>query len=107
MKREVYFQFCWEGLRSQSIDHLLDLDILIFIIRYTDKVDVSNRMYGSMYFSATAGPGKTSVMKKEIGDMISFITGLYVAQNYTKGQLLSDASDEVLNSLAAHLSSEN
>lgn len=52
-------------------------------------------MYGSMYFSATAGQGKSSVMKKEIGDMISFITGLYVAQNYTKGQMLSDASDEV------------
>jgi hypothetical protein len=73
------------------------------ISEYTDKVDVSNRMYGSMYFSATAGQGKSSVMKKEIGDMISFITGLYVAQNFAKGQKLSDANDEATNEFFRHI----
>jgi hypothetical protein len=39
--------------------------------------------------------GKSSTMKKEIMDMISFITGLYVASNYSKGEKLSNASEDV------------
>lgn len=60
--------------------------------RYTDKVDVSRQMYGG-YFSMYQSSGKSSVMKKEISDMISFITGLYVASNYVKGEKLSQSVD--------------
>jgi hypothetical protein len=65
------------------------------ISEYTDKVDVSNRMYGS-YFSYNI-QGKSSVMKKEIADMISFITGLYVASNFLKGEKLSNADEKMTN----------
>jgi len=53
------------------------------ISEYTDKVDVASSMYGS-YWSHTISK-KVHLIEKELKEILGFISGLYVANNYSLG----------------------
>jgi len=53
------------------------------ISEYTDKVDVTSSMYGS-YWSHSISK-KVHLIEKELKEILGFISGLYVANNYSLG----------------------
>lgn len=69
--------------------------------RYTDHVDVSRHMYGGWggYHSLNSGK-KEKIIKRELTEMMSFLSGLYVVSNQKNGhKLVLDQEFEVLFSL--------
>jgi hypothetical protein len=58
------------------------------VSEYTDKVDVSNDYYGwtgSSFYNNSTSASKTDIIKRELGDFFSIISGLLVANDFRSG----------------------
>ena len=56
------------------------------VSEYTSNVDVSSNMYG--YFWSMGVSKKSNIIKHQLREVLSFVSGLYVSSDFKSGQKL-------------------
>jgi len=90
VKRSKYIPLRLSDKERSLLDILLGA---LEVSEYVDHVDVSSHNYGSFWSNGTHSEGKRGTMKRELKEMLGFVSGLYIASDFVPARKLVSTSE--------------